>query len=62
MAENTIAQEKHGEMAKTDLIGGLSNIAQKPSDLADQQSRSNQHITVRGSRWSLSEAALWKSR
>jgi len=60
MAENTIAREKHEEMAQKNLSRGLSNIAQEPLDLVNQRSRSNKYIAIGGGKWSPSEAALWE--
>jgi len=62
MAENIIEQEKHVEMVKTEPIEVYRNNAHEPSDVADQRSRSNRHITIGGGKWVQSETALWKLR
>ena len=58
MAENTIAKEKQGEMVKIELNGGLNNDAQELSDLVDQWSRSDRHITIGDGKRRLSEASI----
>jgi len=48
MADYTIENEKHKEKVEIELIEGLDSDAQEASDLADQWSKSNQHITISG--------------
>ena len=54
MVENTIESEKHEETVENRPIGGQRNNTKEPSDLADQWSRSDWHITIGGDRRKLS--------
>lgn len=58
MENYTIGPEKHEEIVKDKAIGGLNNFAGKPSDLADQWSRSGRHIAIGSGKRRLSEAAI----
>ena len=58
MADYTIGPEKHEEMAKNRVIEGVDSDAQQPSDLADQRSRSDRHITIGGGRQRILEPII----
>jgi len=58
ISDYTIEPEKHEETVKNRVIGGLNNDAQAMLDLADQWSRSDQHIAIDSGKWRSSEAAI----
>lgn len=57
-ADHTIEKEKQEEMAKNRVIRSQRNNAQELSNLANQRSRSDRHITIGVDRRSPLEAAL----